>query len=116
MGKRGPAPQRRKKITCHLQIDATKLFEKKIPKLPHDKRGRPLIGAYLSDLIKRDLSKPEPKLVQKDKTTPPTKSETESKPEPKSWLDKVKEAYRKARLAALERGDLHDEDDDESFY
>ena len=84
MGKRGPVPQPGKKITCHLQIDATKLFEKKIPKLPHDKRGRPLIGAYLCDLIKRDLSKPEPKLVQKDKTTPSTKSETESKPEPKS--------------------------------
>src|SRR5580692_8826542 len=100
MGKRGPVPQRRKKITCHLEPLATKLLEEKIPKLPHDKRGRPLIGEYLSGLIEKDLNKPERKLVQKDKATPPTKSETESKPEPKtkSWLDEDKEADRKARL------------------
>lgn len=131
MGKRGPVPQHRKKITCHLRTQATILLEEKIPKLPHDKRNRPLIGEYLSDLIERDLfkreselvakfkgasstrkTKPEQKLEQKEETASP-KPETEPK---KTCLDKVKEAARKARLAALERGDLHDEDDDESFY
>jgi hypothetical protein len=103
MGKRGPVPQRRKRISCHLQILATRLLEEKIPKLSHDKRGRPLIGDYLSGLIERDLSKPEPKLMQKNKATPPPKSEPEPKTKPKSWLDEDKEAERKARLAALER-------------
>jgi hypothetical protein len=129
MGKPGPVPQRRKKITCHLGTQATILLEKKIPKLPHDKRGRPLIGEYLSDLIKRDLreselvakfkdapstrkTKPQQKLEQKDKTASP-KPETKPK---KTCLDKVKEEARKDRLATLESGDLHDEDDDESYY
>jgi hypothetical protein len=129
MVNRGPVPQRRKRISCHLEPLATKLLEEKIPKLPHDKRRRPLIGAYLSDLIKRDLreselvakfkdapstrkTKPQQKLEQKDKSAPP---KPETKPE-KTCLDKVKEAARKARREALERGELHDEDDDESFY
>jgi outer membrane biosynthesis protein TonB len=149
MGKRGPVPQPRKKITCHLGPLATRLLEEKIPKLRRDKRGRPLIGAYLSGLIERDLKKreselvakfkdapstpkpepaskieaspkpkmkpkpkPEQKLEQKDKAAPP---KPETKPE-KTWLEKDKERVRKARLAALERGELHDEDDDESFY
>jgi hypothetical protein len=124
MGNRGPVPQPRKKITCHLQPLATRLLEEKIPKLPHDKRNRPLIGEYLSDLIERDLreselvakfkdapstrkTKPEQKLEQKDKTASP-------KPK-KTWLEKLEEAERKARREALERGELHDEDDDESF-
>ena len=54
MANRGPVPQPRKKITCHLQPLATRLLEEKIPKLPHDKRNRPLIGEYLSKLIVRD--------------------------------------------------------------
>jgi hypothetical protein len=135
MGKRGPVPQRRKKISCHLGIRATKLFEEKLPKLPKNGRGHPLIGAYLSGLIERDLSKPQPELVakfndasptpkmkakakpeqklgQKDKAAPP---KPETKPE-KTWLEKYEEAERKARREALERGELHDEDDDESFY
>ena len=151
MGKRGPAPQRRKKISCHLGIRATKLFEEKLPKLPKNGRGHPLIGAYLSGLIERDLSKPQPELVAKFKDaspTPKTKSEPASKieasPKPKmkaktkpeqklgqkdkaappkpetkpekTWLEKHEEAERKARREALERGELHDEDDDESFY
>lgn len=129
MSNRGPVPQPRKKITCHLQPLATRLLKDKIPKLRRDKRGRPLIGEYLSGLIERDLreselvakfkdapstrkTNPEQKLEQKDKAAPP---KPETKPE-KTSLDKVKEAARKARLAALERGDLHDEDDDESFH
>ena len=143
MGKRGPAPQRRKKISCHLGIRATKLFEEKLPKLPHDKRNRPLIGEYLSGLIERDLSKPQPELVPKfndASPTPKTKSEPASKieaspkpeqklgqkdkaapPKPetkpeKTWREKYEEEKRKARREALERGELHDEDDDESFY
>jgi hypothetical protein len=114
MGKRGPAPQRRKKISCHLGIRATKLFEEKLPKLPKNGRGHPLIGAYLSGLIERDLSKPQPeqKLGQKDKAAPP---KPETKPE-KTWLEKYEEEKRKARREALESGELHDEDDDQSFY
>jgi hypothetical protein len=129
MGKRGPVPQRKKKISCHLRTQATRLLEEKIPKLPHDKRNRPLIGEYLSDLIERDLreselvtkfkdapstrkTKPEQKLEQKEKTASP-KPETKPK---KTWLEKLKEAKRKARREALERGELHDEGDDESFY
>ena len=106
-------------------------FARQIPKLPHDKRGRPLIGKYVSGLIERDLfkreselvakfkdapptpkTKPEQKLEQKDKTAPP---KPETKPE-KTWLEKDEERVRKARREALERGELHDEDDDESFY
>jgi len=101
MGKRGPVPQRRKKISCHLGIRATKLFEEKLPKLPHDKRNRPLIGEYLSGLIERDLSKPQPK-------TKPGLAQR--------WLEEDEKKERKARRKALERGELHDEDDDESFY
>jgi hypothetical protein len=143
MGKRGPAPQPRKKITCHLQPLATRLLKDKIPKLRRDKRGRPLIGEYLSGLIVRDLReselvakfkdapstpkpepaskieaspkpkmKPEQKLGQKDKAA---QSKPETKPQ-KTWLEKDKERVRKARREALERGELHDEDDDESFY
>jgi len=82
-------------------------------------------------LIERDLSKPQPELVpkfndasptpktkpeqklgQKDKAAPP---KPETKPE-KTWLEEYEEEKRKARREALERGELHDEDDDESFY
>jgi hypothetical protein len=90
MGARGPTAQRRRKITCHLGIRATKLFEEKLPELPKNGRGHPLIGAYLSVLIERDLFKRESELVAKFKDTPPTpkmKSEPASKieasPKPK---------------------------------
>jgi hypothetical protein len=130
-GQTRPGTTAQKKISCHLEPLATKLLEEKIPKLPHDKRGRPLIGKYVSGLIERDLfkreselvakfkdapptpkTKPEQKLEQKDKTAPP---KPETKPE-KTWLEKDEERVRKARREALERGELHDEDDDESFY